>query len=52
MCQRQIMTRVMPRQPLASQNGILAVVLERTEHVRLDVLAAEAVTIQGHRPSV
>jgi hypothetical protein len=46
----QAMTHVMPRQPMTARMGILAVVLERTEQVRLDVLATGAVAIQGHRP--
>ncbi len=36
-----------PRRPIAYRTGILAAALERTERVRLDVLAAGVVTIQG-----
>jgi hypothetical protein len=39
----------MPRRPIAYRTGILAAVLEPTEGVRLDVLAAGVVTIQGQR---
>lgn len=39
----------MPRQPIAYRTGILAAALERTERVRLDVLAAGVMTIQGHK---
>jgi hypothetical protein len=38
-----------PRRPIAYRSGILAAVLERTERVRLDVLAAGVMTIQGQR---
>ncbi len=39
-----------PRRPIAYRTGILAAALERTERVRLDVLAAGVVTIQGQYP--
>jgi hypothetical protein len=41
----------MPRRPIAYRTGILAAVLERTERVRLDVLAAGVIAIQGQRSS-
>jgi hypothetical protein len=40
----------MPRRPIAYRAGILAAALQRTEHVRLDVLAAGVMTIQGQYP--
>jgi hypothetical protein len=39
----QAVIREMPRWPMAARTGILAAVLERTEHVRLEVLAAGVV---------
>ncbi len=39
----------MPRRPIAYRTGILAAALERTERVRLDVLASGVMTIQGHK---
>jgi hypothetical protein len=47
--QLRTITRLTPRRPIAYRTGILAAVLERTERVRLDVLAAGVVTIQGQR---
>jgi hypothetical protein len=47
--QPRTITRLTPRRPIAYRTGILAAVLERTERVRLDVLAAGVVTIQGQR---
>src|SRR4051794_4479608 len=40
----------MSRLPIAYRMGILAAALERTECIRLDVLAAGVVTIQGQYP--
>jgi hypothetical protein len=47
--QPRTITRLTPSRPIAYRTGILAAVLERTERVRLDVLAAGVVTIQGQR---
>jgi hypothetical protein len=41
---------LVPRRPIAYRAGILAAALERTERVRLDVLAAGVLTIQGQYP--
>ncbi|EIM30358.1 hypothetical protein MicloDRAFT_00009080 [Microvirga lotononidis] len=38
-----------PRRQIAYRTGILAVALERTERVRLDVLTAGVMTIQGYK---
>jgi hypothetical protein len=49
--ERRAVVRPMPRRPIAYRTGILAAVLERTERVRLDVLAAGVIAIQGQHSS-
>jgi hypothetical protein len=45
----RVITRLMLARPVSYRTGIMAAVLERAERVRLDVLAAGVVTIQGAR---
>lgn len=47
----RVLTGPTGRKPAFPRSGILSVVLERTDRVRLDFVANGVLTIHGHRPS-